>query len=199
MTVANRSVSIALAWLVLGLGGASARATGWSHPVTVAREGELSTTGAALVESPNGRRIYLVAAREHNGYDLYAWLSGGSFGAATRVPSAPLYREGTEGDRRGQFPSPSAAVNDAGAVVVGWSEVPRGVEPNLGVEGCFCAIRAVVRDPVGQFAPVSTVAPPSSPDKRLLGIGITPRGRASVLWEENEDRRPRRASLRELA
>jgi hypothetical protein len=162
----------------------SASAAGWSRPVTVAYEAPLSQAESGFVESPNARWVDLVTFRERTGFVLYPWLNRGSFGSPVEVPRA-------KHQRGSHFyfedPYPDAAINDAGSIVLSWSEVdvPPHKKVSLGYDECFCAVRAVVRLADGRFGPVRTLAPPSGPTSVLLGVEIGSDGLASALWEES--------------
>jgi hypothetical protein len=183
MAVPTRVASLTIVALLLGI-GTSARAAGWSRPVTIGYEAAGSTAVSGFVASPNGHWVDLVTLRERTGFELYPWRRRGSFGPPTRVPSSRDAEYLERGDLQFHGQYPGAAINNAGAMILGWMQVPQRARTGDGADECFCAVRAVVRRADGRFGPVSTLAPPSGPDKKLLGVEITPSGRAGGLWEE---------------
>jgi hypothetical protein len=174
VTVAALAVACALCCSYAG-----ASAAGWKR---AARLTSRASTHDEFVASPDGRRIDLVTLTEGHGFALYPWLPGGALGTPLQVPSSrdAGYTEGGGRQFHGEYPG--AAINDAGAFVLAWET--RGHEVGLGVNECFCAVRAVVGQADGRLGAVKTLARPSGPTHDLLGSTIEPDGRASVLWQQ---------------
>ena len=164
--------------------GASPRTAGWSRPTTVAY-GADGVPETGFVQSQNGRWTDLVTLRARVGLELYPWLHGGSLGSPVHVPSsrgAEYVEEQIALNFLGHYPG--VAINNAGAVVLGWDEQGSSEKSGLGVDECFCAVRAIVRRADGRFGAASTLAPASGPYSHLLGVEIGSGETASVLWED---------------
>lgn len=168
---------LAASFIAASASEASAHAASWSRPATIAYEAAGWTADPGFIESPDGEWIDLVTLRERVGLELYPWEGRGAFGKPVRVPSS-----------RGAQSYPKAAINDAGALAMGWTEVyaPPHAEADLGAGEYFYAVRAVVRRADGYFGPVETLAQPSGPFNELSGIEINSGGQASALWEEGQ-------------
>lgn len=161
---------------------ASAWGSGWGRPVAVANmTREVPYPG--FLTSPNEGHTVLVTLSDGTGIDIYPWLARQHrFGSGARVPRS------TNAQYLSRSPTPSAeypdaAISDTGALAIAWLATQG---EGLGIDECFCAVRAVVQRPNGHFAPVQEIAPASSPDKEVIGLKLTPSGPANVLWSQSQ-------------
>ena len=169
VSMTRRVVWIALL-ASLAVGSAYAEGAGWGRPVTVISE-STGLIGSYFVQSPSAARTAVVVSGASSRLVLVMRRADGSFGSRVDVPG----ERGVLGE--------DIAMNDRGAMVIGWpayaSNPPPGDENDL----CWCGVRAVLRRADGRFGAVRDLAPPAA-FQTAPGVAITPAGAAVAAWTD---------------